>query len=171
MKLNAARQALSEQIAAREQVEQLLQEARATIQALETKLAHERIATEETVRRLGDERQVVARLLEEERGARQQAEQERDQAVAIRQEAEERLREVMAVQEAQKPSTAPLRAGSAGAPDRRSDRISLEAPDTVPANDSGTVKQARRRGRPPKVRQPVSEVVEWCKAGWRDRFR
>jgi hypothetical protein len=87
--LDAARQALREQIAAREQVEQLLQEARATIQALETKLAHERIATEEMVRRLGDERQVVARQLEEELGARQQA-------IAGHQGAQGRLRKAMA---------------------------------------------------------------------------
>jgi len=38
-KLDAIRQALCEQIASREQAEQLLQEARATIQALQTKLA------------------------------------------------------------------------------------------------------------------------------------
>src|SRR6185312_17052660 len=40
-KLDATRQALSEQIEAREHTEQLLQEAQATIRDLQTKLAHE----------------------------------------------------------------------------------------------------------------------------------
>jgi hypothetical protein len=96
-KLDAARQALREQIAAREQVEQLLQEARATIQTLETELEHERIAREERVTR-------IERQLEEGRAARLQVEQERDEAIASCREAENRLREMMAVQEAQKPA-------------------------------------------------------------------
>src|ERR1700693_5133927 len=56
-KLDAARQALLEEIAAREHAEQLLQEARATIQDLQTKLAHERLAKEEAVRQADAERQ------------------------------------------------------------------------------------------------------------------
>jgi hypothetical protein len=66
-RIDAARQALSEQVAAREQAEHLLQEARATIQTLETKLAHERIGKDEALRRLADE-------LAAERTARQRAE-------------------------------------------------------------------------------------------------
>ena len=54
-KVAAARQALQEQVAARERAEHLLQEARATIQTLETKLAHERIGKDEALRRLEDE--------------------------------------------------------------------------------------------------------------------
>ena len=86
-KIAAARQALHEQVAARERAEHLLQEARATIQTLETKLAHERIGKDEALRRLEDE-------LAAERTARQRAEQDRDIAIAARQDAEEQLREV-----------------------------------------------------------------------------
>ena len=86
-KIAAARQALHEQVAARERAEHLLQEARTTIQTLETKLAHERIGKDEALRRLEDE-------LAEERTARQQAEQDRDIAIAARHDAEERLHEV-----------------------------------------------------------------------------
>ena len=59
-KLEAARRALTEQIAAREQAEQLLQEARTTIETLETKLTHERIAKEEAVREVEDQRRRVS---------------------------------------------------------------------------------------------------------------
>ena len=84
-RIDAARQALREQVAAREQAEHLLQEARTTIQTLETKLAHERIGKDEALRRLEDE-------LAAERAARQQAEQDRDKAMAAGQDAEERGR-------------------------------------------------------------------------------
>ena len=85
-RIDAARQALREQVAAREQAEHLLQEARTTIQTLETKLAHERIGRDEALRRLEDE-------LAAERTTRQQAEEDRDKAITARQDAEERLRE------------------------------------------------------------------------------
>jgi hypothetical protein len=91
-KIAAARQALHEQVATREQAEHLLQEARTTIQTLETKLAHERIGKDEALRRLEDE-------LAAERTARQQAQRDRDIALAARQDAEERLRKAMAGQE------------------------------------------------------------------------
>jgi hypothetical protein len=83
-KLDAARQALRVQMAAREQAERLLEEARVTIQALETQMAHERIANEEAVRQAEDERQAIEHQLAKERAARQQAEQERDEAIAGR---------------------------------------------------------------------------------------
>jgi hypothetical protein len=63
-------------------------------------------------------------------------------AVVGRQDAEGRLREVVAVQEAQRPSGGPVRAkwgrkaGGAGATDRRSDRPSAVS-DTVQPNDAG----------------------------------
>jgi hypothetical protein len=169
-KIAAARQALHEQVTARERAEHLLQEARTTIQTLETKLAHERIGKDEALRRLEDE-------LSAERTARQQAVQERDVAVAARQNAEERLREVMAVlQEAQRPSSGSVlakwagKAGRAGATDRHPDRPS-EVSDTVPPNDAGPVTQTRRRGRPPKASQPEGRFVEWWKPNWRERLR
>jgi hypothetical protein len=108
-RLDAARQALREQIAAREQAEQLLQEARTTIETLETKLTRERIAKEEAVREVEDQRRRVVDELAAERAARQQAEQERDEAIAGRQEAEERLQGVMAAQLAEKSETAAMR--------------------------------------------------------------
>ena len=78
-KLGARRQALSEQAAAREHAERLLHEALATIQDLQTKLAHERIAKGEAFRRSEDERQAIRDELVVERAARHQVEQERDQ--------------------------------------------------------------------------------------------
>ena len=88
-------------MAARERAEQLLQEARAAIQALKTKLAHERMATEEAARRSEDERRAIQDELTTKRAARWQADQERVLAIAAHQKAEERLCVLMAAQEAQ----------------------------------------------------------------------
>jgi len=175
-KLDGARRALREQTSAREHAEQLLQEAHATIQALETQLAHERIAKEEAVRQVENERQRVVDELAAERVARQQAEQERDEATTGRQEAEERLREIMAAHVTQKPATAPQTAkrgqrdGKTGATDQRLDR-SPEVSDTMLADGAAPVTQTRRRGRPPKLRETELDVVEWWKPGWKERFR
>jgi hypothetical protein len=160
-KLEAARQALGEQIAAREQIERQLEEVRVTVQALETQLAHERIAKEEAIRRAENERQAIERQLE----------QERDAAIAARQEVEERLREMM------EPPGDPQRvrrARKAGVTFDRSEASELETPivpATRPADDTATLPQTRRRGRPPKVRQPEAEFVEWWVPGWREQFR
>ena len=177
-KLDAARQALREQIAAREQAERGLDEARATIQTLETQLAYERIAREEALKRADDERQQFERPLEDERAARRKAEQGRDEANAARQEAEGRLRRSMDTQEARKAGKAPgtpQPRNGVEATIGRSDGNELETPNVVPAarsaDDTTTVKQGRRRGRPPKVQQTESEVVEWWVPGWKDRFR
>ena len=62
--LEAARQALREQVAAREHAEHLLQEAQATIHDLQTKLAHERLARDEAVQRVDSEKQVVEQALQ-----------------------------------------------------------------------------------------------------------
>lgn len=161
-KLDAARQALREQIAARERTERGLEEARLTIQTLETQLAHERMARDEAVRRVEDERQAVERQLVEERAARQRVERERDEAIADRQEVEERLREVLAAQEAQQPSTASVRAKQGkkarGTIDR-SDASELETP-IMPAARSAdgapNVKQFRRRG--PPAQSPATGI-------------
>jgi hypothetical protein len=108
-KLDATKQALREQIAARERAEHLLQEAQATIRDLQTKVAHERLARDEALQRIVSERPVVEQALQRvqeelgiERDCRRKAERERDDAIAARQEAEERLREVLAAQDAQK---------------------------------------------------------------------
>jgi hypothetical protein len=115
-KLDVTRQALREQIAAREHAEHLLQEAQATVHDLQTKLAHERIARDEAIRCVEHERQLVEQTLQRvqeelaiERDGRQKAEQQRDDALAGRSEAEERLRAVEATDDAQGRSQVPLR--------------------------------------------------------------
>src|SRR6476646_4267597 len=94
-KLEATRQALREQIEARERAEHLLQEAQATIRDLQTKLAHEKLARDEAIQRADGERQIVEQALQRaqeelavERDCRQKAEQERNDAIAAGQEAE-----------------------------------------------------------------------------------
>ena len=170
-KLEAARQALKEQIDARERAEQQLAEAQVAIQTLETQLAHERISKDEALSRAEAQCQEVERWLEEERAARQQAEQVRDAAILGRQEAEERLRAMAITQEPQTPSSGPWRTRKpvdAAASDRGSDRRAAD-PDPVPVEGSATVRE--RLGRPTKARDVGSEFVEWWKPGWRDRFR
>jgi hypothetical protein len=114
-KLNAARQALRQQVETRERAEHLLQEAQVTMHDLQTKLAHERIAKEEAAQRLGREKQAAEQALQRvqdelaiERDHRQQAEQQRDEAIVARQEAEERLR---AVEGIMMPKGGPRRGG------------------------------------------------------------
>jgi hypothetical protein len=167
-KIAAARQALHDQVAARERAEHLLQEARTTIQALETKLAHERIGKDEALRRLGDE-------LAAEGTARQQAEQDRDKAIAALQDAEERLREVTVrtgletkagSRTARRSSERP-QAGTDKASQTQSDAL----PATAPAHVATASTQPRRRGRPPKASQPEGGFVEWWEPNWRERFR
>jgi hypothetical protein len=155
--LEAARQALREQVAAREHAEHMLQVAQAMIHDLQTKLAHERLARDEAVERVDGEKQVVEQALQSvreelaaERDFRRSAVQERDDAIAARQETEERLREVLAAKYAPPASSVP-------------------ADD--PAGGSDKVKQTRRRGRPAKSDQSETEFVEWWKPGWRDRIR
>jgi len=97
-------------MAAREQAEQRLREARATIRALETKLAHERIAREEAIRQLEEERRTSRDELEGAWAAQRQAEQQRDEAIAARQEAVERRRALSGSVEAQESPTAPMKA-------------------------------------------------------------
>jgi chromosome segregation ATPase len=172
-KLEAVRQTLREQSAAREQAQQQLAEARATIQALETQLAHERIAKEETLRRAEVQRQELEGQLEEERATRQQAEQERDKAIVDRREAEEQLRAMVATQTSQATSNEPQPAERA----RRvtnadpTDQLSIRgrAISGTPPTKDGTA--SKRRGRPPKVRKTESEFVEWWKPGWRERLK
>jgi hypothetical protein len=153
--LDAARQALRQQTAAREEAERLLAEARNTIHDLETKLGHERLAKDEVTQQADAERQkveealiVVQEELAAERALRARAERERDEAAVARQTAEQRLRQRTAVKAALPPS-APL------------------PTDHQPP---------RRRGRPPKVaRQDVapddSAIVEWWSPGWPEKYR
>jgi hypothetical protein len=181
-KLDAMQQVLREQIASRERAEKLLQEARVTLQDLQTKQAHERMAKDEADRRAEDERQTIEDMLVAERAARQQAEQERD-------EVEARLREVMTRRETPNWSRGPVSAkwgvssdgaGTAsrsGIMDDEGEKSATVTGSEItsltvrPSGSQATMKQPRRRGRPPKVSQPEPEFVEWWKPGWRERFR
>jgi len=178
-KLEAARQGLREQTAAREHAEKLLQEARATIQSLQTKLAHEQLAREDATRHAEADLQAIKDELAAERIARQQSEQERDTAIAVHRKAEQRHGTLMGAVAAQEVVGGPLKA-KRGRPAGRvkvaadlSHSGLLEAPDIVPALEasSGPGTVARRRGRPPKESPSASEFVEWWKPGWRDQYR
>jgi hypothetical protein len=166
-KLDAARQALREQVAAREHAEHLLQEAQVTMHDLQTKLAHERIAKEEAAQRLGREKraaeQVLQRVQDElaiERDHRQQAQQQRDEAIVARQKSEYRLREVVVTQDALKASQARR---------RLTHDPQTTMPMTEPSAGGDKVEQPRRRGRPAKSDQSEAEIVEWWKPGWQKR--
>jgi hypothetical protein len=176
-KLDATRQALREQIEAREQAEHLLQEAQATIRDLQTKMAHDRLARDEAIQRTNSEKQVVEQALQRvqeelsvERASRQKAEQERDDAIAGRHKAEERLLEVFATHDAQD-----ARKGSLAAPRSSGDPQTTRRPrKTMPTTEpsaGGDKVLPRRRGRPAKSDQSEAEIVEWWKPGWRKQFR
>ena len=167
-KLDATRQALREQIEAREQAEHLLQEAQATIHDLQTKLAHERLAKDEAIQRVVSEKLVVEQALQREqeelaieRNHRHRAEQEHDDAIAAHQGAEERIQEMLAPQDVQKASQAALTAT----------RGLGKSMPTTEQSAGGDKVLPRRRGRPAKSDQSEVEIVEWWKPGWRNRFR
>jgi DNA repair exonuclease SbcCD ATPase subunit len=195
-KLEAARQALREQITAREHTEQALHEAQATIRDLQTKLAHERIAKDEALRRLETEAQTIRHAIEaaqdeliRERVARQTAEHDRNQAIAKRDEAEARIREVIGVcdvgpehvgsgcvrtsaQSRPVPVAKDEQEETGASLSTRTRAARRKQPETAnlvtkPGSDDG---KARRRGRPPKVVKTESEVVEWWMPGWQEKF-
>ena len=153
--LDAARQAIRQQTAAREEAERLLADARNTIHDLETKLGHERLARDEVTQRINAERlqieealTAVQEELATERAMRARAERERDEAVVATHTAEQRLRQRTAV------------------------KAVLPPPAPFPSDHQ----PPRRRGRPPKVaRQEVasddSEIVEWWSPGWQEKYR
>jgi hypothetical protein len=175
-KLDATRQALREQIEARERAEHLLQEAQATIHDLQTKLAHERFARDEAIQRVDGDRQVVEQALlrvqEElaiERDQRQKVVQERDEtAVALRPRS---VQEVMVTQDARKASQAAPRHRPAPDVAVLVSEPTKTMPTTEPSAGGHEVKLTRRRGRPAKSDQSEAEIVEWWKPGWRNRIR
>ena len=148
--LDATRQALRQQTAAREEAERLLVDARNTIHDLETKLGHERLARDEVTQRINAERLQIEEALTAvqgelvtERAMRARAERERDEAAVATQTAEQRPRQRTAI------------------------KAALPPPAPLPSDQP-----PRRRGRPPKItRQGVasddSEIVEWWSPGWR----
>jgi hypothetical protein len=173
-KLDATRQALREQIEAREQAEHLLQEAQATIRDLQTKLAHERLARDEAVQRVEREKQVIEQALQKVQDelaidwdCRQNAEQERDEAVAARQEAEVRSGKMRAAYDAQAAPQAPPRPTVDPQTARRPTKT---MPTADPSAGGGKV-HPRRRGRPAKFDESAAEIVEWWKPGWQKQFR
>jgi hypothetical protein len=152
--VDAARQALQAQTAARDEAERLLTEARHTIHDLQTKLGHERLARDEAVehvasakRKVEQELATAREDLEAERLLRLATAKERDQAILGRQAAEDRLRQAKEVRKrARRPETA------------------------APAQPPLAAPQPRRRGRPPKVNRDDTGFVEWWTPGWKDRY-
>ena len=141
--LDAARQALRAETAARQEAERALTEARNTIRDLQTQLAHERLSKDETARHADAERQrteavlaATRQELEAERARHGQAEAERDKAITQRQAAQERHN---------------------------------RAPS--PKLPAGDLQQPRRRGRPPKLVPEQSDFVEWWVPGWKEKLR
>jgi hypothetical protein len=191
-KLEATRQALREQITAREHLEQALHEAQSTIRDLQTKLAHERIAKDEALRRLEAEAQTIREAITatqdeliRERAARQTAEYDRDQALASRNEAESRIRDTIGPAPSVPQDVKSARFGTAALPcpaakgkqDETGASLSTRAARakksraTAPASKTGADDaKARRRGRPPKEAETESEIVEWWVPGWQEKF-
>jgi chromosome segregation ATPase len=156
--LEAARQAIRALTAAREQAERQLLEAQATIRDLETKLAHERLARDEAAHRAAAER-------DDREKALQSAQAELDAERAVRRSVEEQLATALDRQAA-----AEQRAEAAG----QSARATSGKPNGGQASaiaTEDTSKPVRRRGRPPKPPAPESDIVEWWKPGWKQRFR
>jgi hypothetical protein len=150
--LEAARSTIRSLTSAREHAERLLTEAQNTIRELQTRFAHERMAKEEMARQAEAERQASEQALlslqaelADERANRHQIEEQLAAVSAQREEAEGRA-------------------------------VTVEAQPGRPAQLAGDVAPAappRRRGRPPKVREPEAapEFVEWWRPGWKERLR
>jgi hypothetical protein len=141
--LEASRQALRAETAARQEAERALAEARNTIRDLQTQLAHERLSKDEAARHAAAERQrteaalaAAWQELEAERTRGRQAEAERDMVITQRQ----------------------------AAPERHNRAPSPKLP-------AGDTQQPRRRGRPPKLVPEQSDFVEWWVPGWKEKLR
>jgi hypothetical protein len=151
--LAAARQALREQFAAREEVERALAEAQAANRDLQTKLAHERLSRDEAVNRAEAARQtaeqtvqVLREELESERARRLQAE-ERSAAALERRHESPRQADL-------------LEPDLVTAPRRRGRPPKVRPPEPMPEPMSEPVEG-----------QDQSDFVEWWVPGWQDRFR
>jgi hypothetical protein len=153
--LAATREALQAQTTAREEAERMLADARHTIHDLQTRLGHERLARDDAVQRVESaKREIEQELaaarqeLEGERSQRMTTARERDQAIVGRQVAEDRLRHAM---------------------DAR--KVVRRAKAVAPAEPPAVAPQPRRRGRPPKVPQDDTAVMEWWTPGRKDKYR
>jgi len=141
--LDAIREDLQSQMAAREELERRLAEARHTIHDLQTKLGHERLARDEAAQQAETAKREVELALAAaredlgtERALRREAEAERDTAIAGRLQSQA----------------------------RHSQASSPEPPVSA-------AQQPRRRGRPPKLAPEQSELVEWWVPGWKEKYR
>jgi hypothetical protein len=182
--LEAARQALRSQSAAKEHVERLLVEAQNAIRDLQTKLAHERLAKDEAIQAaqraqtdglaVQQTLQAVQEELAVERLVRQKNEEVLTGALEARGIAEQRLRDATARQTARKASKPLPNRIVAAEPGNAVDDAATRGDTDIQSGPTvrGTVKQARRRGRPTNVGDDQkSDVVEWWKPGWQKRFR
>jgi hypothetical protein len=149
--LDATRQAVQAQTAAREEAERLLTEARHTIHDLQTKLGHERLARDETAKQAETAKRELEQALtaaradlEAEHDLRLTMARERDQAILGRQAAEDRLRQA-----------------------KEARKIAGRAKTAAPAQAPAAAPPPRRRGRPPKVDRDDTAVVEWWAPGWK----
>ena len=184
--LDVARQTIRSLTAARERAGRLLEDAQATIRDLQTKLMHERMSKDEAISRVSSENQATEQAIQSvqadlaaERDARRQAEAAFADAVAGSRDAEQRLRDMGAAERIDNPPQARLR----GRPRKSADGERAAAPlglDATGVRESMAPEQAevqqamqpRRRGRPPKVREPEpeSQVVEWWVPDWKHRL-
>ena len=175
--LDQARQVIRSLTAAREHAERLLSEAQNTIRDLQTKLAHERMAKDEAVQRAEADRlasqqalQATQEELSEERANRRQAEHRLAESQERCREVEQRLRDAVARQGRQR-DAAPLRTEQPPPVARTpAQQPTLTGISELP---EGEAPPKRRRGRPPKVREPEpeTEFVEWWKPGWKNKLR
>src|ERR1700722_19296783 len=175
------RQALRSEAAAREHAERSLADAQVSIRDLQTKLAHESRAQVEVLKavaRLETETQAAAQaqetaeaeLVAEDLG-RRNAENALAEALDTRQEAEEQLRDAMAVREARMPPQTDRGLADSFTIRRRVPAAQDADAEQIAGVARSSKTQARRRGRPAKVGNQDSEVVEWWKPGWLDKFR
>jgi hypothetical protein len=157
-RLDAARQALEAQTAAREQAERRLAEAQETIRELQTQLAHARLALDEA-----DQRAAEAKQANDQALAALQAELQETRASL--QQTEPRQQRLSARPAEDPPAAAkPAQRGMMG--------DLLTGLETTAATEPPA--PARRRGRPRKAEQAQPEAdsgfVEWWKPGWRERL-
>jgi hypothetical protein len=180
--LEAMRQSLREQEEARERAERTLTEAQNTIRDLQTKLAHERLGKDELIeaaRRAETGKQTTMERLETaqaELAAEHASRQTAEEALA---EALEGRRSAGAVQHPEEPSEAQVGktgvkatgARRKGAPPARQMDAEPHAAALGSARKQEKAARVARRGRPVDNGAEDSEVVEWWKPGWKDRFR
>jgi chromosome segregation ATPase len=180
--LDAARQAVRSEASARERAERSLAEVEVSIRHLQTKLAHERLAKDEALeaaQRAQTEaltatqaQETAEAELAAERLVRRDAEDALAEALEARQEAESRLQDAMAVREARMPPQAHLGLADASTSRRKAlatqdaddaEQIARAAGLSKTMDDGASTIQARRRGRPAKVGNQDSDIVEWWK--------